>query len=145
VIVKEIIAQGGYIDKFIGDAIMAVFKGDFHLDRSIEACLAVRSEIKKLPVISVLEGYKPDVSIGLNSGEMISGNIGSSSLKRLDYTVIGDVVNTAQRLQSAAGPGQIYINDLAYESVKESFKCRRVGEISLKNKSLPMVIFEVLD
>ena len=49
VMVKEIIAQDGYIDKFIGDAIMAVFKGDFHLDRAIDACLAVRKQIDKLP------------------------------------------------------------------------------------------------
>ena len=49
VMVKEIIAQGGYVDKFIGDAIMAVFRGDFHLDRAIDACLAVRTQIEKLP------------------------------------------------------------------------------------------------
>ncbi|HKB42939.1 MAG TPA: adenylate/guanylate cyclase domain-containing protein, partial [Chitinophagaceae bacterium] len=85
------------------------------------------------------------VSIGINSGEMISGNIGSGNLRRLDYTVIGDVVNIAQRLQSAAKEGQIIINELAYEKVKESFNCRQVGEVSLKNKANPMVIYEVVD
>ncbi|MGB3153259.1 MAG: adenylate/guanylate cyclase domain-containing protein, partial [Chitinophagaceae bacterium] len=89
--------------------------------------------------------FAPKVSIGINSGEMISGNIGSASLRRLDYTVIGDAVNTAQRLQSAAGPGQIVINEAAFEKVKESFNCRKVGEVSLKNKSAPMVIYEVMD
>ncbi|MEO6404573.1 MAG: adenylate/guanylate cyclase domain-containing protein, partial [Ferruginibacter sp.] len=82
---------------------------------------------------------------GINSGEMISGNIGSASLRRLDYTVIGDTVNTAQRLQSAAGPGQIIINEFAYEKVKQSFNCRKVGEVSLKNKSKPEMVFEVMD
>ena len=56
---------------------------------------------------------------------MISGNIGSANLRRLDYTVIGDVVNIAQRLQSAAGEGQIIINENSYEKVKESFNCRK--------------------
>lgn len=143
VMVKEIIAQGGYIDKFIGDAIMAVFRGDFHLDRAIDACLAVRSEIEKLPAES--ESFSPNVSIGINSGEMISGNIGSANLRRLDYTVIGDVVNTAQRLQSAAQAGQIIISEEAYEKVKESFSCRKVGEVILKNKTNPIVAYEVMD
>jgi class 3 adenylate cyclase len=76
---------------------------------------------------------------------MISGNIGSANLRRLDYTVVGDTVNTAQRLQSIAKEDQIIINEFAYEKVKESFNCRQVGEVSLKNKSNPMLIYEVLD
>ncbi len=145
VIVKEIIDQGGYIDKFIGDAIMAVFKGDYHLDRSIDACLAVREKIKNLPELEELNGYAPNVSIGINSGEMISGNIGSSTLRRLDYTVIGDTVNTAQRLQSAAAPGQIIINQTAYELIKESFKCVKIDDVLLKHKQNPVTIYNVVD
>ena len=145
VMVKEIIEQGGYVDKFIGDAIMAVFRGDFHLDRAIDACLAVRNQIEKLPSLHEHVDFTPRVSIGINSGEMISGNIGSSSLRRLDYTVIGDTVNTAQRLQSVASPGKIVINQAAYDIVKESFNCQKVGEFMLKNKSVPAVIYEVLD
>jgi adenylate cyclase len=145
VMVKEIIAQGGYVDKFIGDAIMAVFRGNFHLDRAIDACLAVRAEIDKLPASSEHVTFKPKVSIGINSGEMISGNIGSANLRRLDYTVIGDAVNTAQRMQSAAKEGQIIINEATYEKVKESFNCRKVGEVSLKNKAGQVTIYEVMD
>lgn len=144
VMVKEIINQEGYIDKFIGDAIMAVFRGDYHLDRAIDACLAVRSEIERLPVFSENVSYKPNVSIGINSGEVISGNIGSASLRRLDYTVIGDVVNTAQRLQSAARQGQIVICDEAYQRIKHSFKCLQIGEITLKNKQKPVMVYEVI-
>lgn len=142
--VKEILGQGGYVDKFIGDAIMAVFKGDYHLDRAIEACLAVSRQIEKLPVQTDLLDFAPRVAIGINSGEMISGNIGSANLRRLDYTVIGDAVNTSQRLQGVAKPGQILINESAYLKVKESFNCTKVGDMKLKNKSLPMSIFEVL-
>ena len=144
VMVKEIIAQGGHVDKFIGDAVMAVFRGDYHLDKAIDACLAVRAQIEKLPAVPEVS-FTPKVSIGINSGEMISGNIGSAKLRRLDYTVIGDVVNTAQRLQSTAKEGQIIINECAYEKVKESFNCRKVGEVSLKNKIKPEMIYEVLD
>ena len=145
VMVKEIIDQGGYIDKFIGDAIMVVFRGDYHLDRAVDACLAVRKRIAELPNESGNIFFAPKVSIGINSGEMISGNIGSANLRRLDYTVIGDVVNVAQRLQSAAAEGQIVINEPSYDKIKESFNCRKVGEVSLKNKANPMVIYEVMD
>src|SRR5678810_40023 len=107
VMVKEIIAQGGYVDKFIGDAVMAVFRGEYHLDRAMDACLAVRKKVSELPNESGNIFFTPKVSIGINSGEMISGNIGSANLKRLDYTVIGDVVNVAQRLQTIAKEGPV--------------------------------------
>ena len=142
VMVKEIIAQNGFIDKFIGDCVMAVFKGEFHLDRAIDACLAIRNTIAGLPSTG---NFSPMVTIGINSGEMICGNIGSATLKRLDYTVIGDTVNTAQRLQSAAAPGQVIIAENCYEKIKQSFRCNKVGEVSLKNKATPVTIYEVLD
>jgi len=145
VIVKEIIAQNGYIDKFIGDAVMAVFRNDYHLDKAIEASLAVRKHIETFPKQQEAKTFLPKVSIGIHSGEMISGNIGSASLRRLDYTVIGDVVNVAQRLQGIAKAGQILITESSYLKVKESFNCEKVGEVKLKNKALPLVAYEVLD
>ncbi|MEO6537926.1 MAG: adenylate/guanylate cyclase domain-containing protein [Ferruginibacter sp.] len=141
--VPEIMAQNGLIDKFIGDCIMAVFKGPFHLDRAIDACLTIRNKIEALPGTS--SDFFPKVSIGINSGEMISGNIGSATLRRLDYTVIGDTVNTAQRLQTVASIGQILINEACYEKVKESFNCKKIGDASLKNKNEVAVIYEVLN
>lgn len=145
VMVKEIIAQKGHVDKFIGDAVMAVFRGDFQLDRAIDACLSVRAQIAALPQEENAIGFMPEVSIGINSGELISGNIGSANLRRLDYTVVGDVVNTASRLQSIAKAGQIVIPQAAYEKVKQSFNCKSIGEVSLKNKQHPMNVYEVLD
>ncbi len=141
--VKEIMSQNGYIDKFIGDAIMAVFRGDFHLDRAIDAALSVCLKINSLPALGDDIQFKPKVSIGIKSGEMISGNIGSVTLKRLDYTVIGDTVNTAARLQDAAKENQIIICESCYEKVKESFQCEKVGTINLKNKAEPLTIYEV--
>jgi class 3 adenylate cyclase/DNA-binding NarL/FixJ family response regulator len=144
VMVKEILAQGGYVDKFIGDAVMAVFRGDFHLDRAVDASLAVRKSIDQLPH-ELVESFLPQVSIGINTGEVISGNIGSATLKRLDYTVIGDVVNTAQRLQSIAKPGQILLKEDGYQKIKESFNCKLVGEETLKNKVGKTVVYQVID
>ncbi len=142
VMVKEIIAQNGIVDKFIGDCIMAVFKGDYHLDRAIDACLAIKNTIDALPEEN---NFSPKVSIGINSGEMISGNIGSATLKRLDYTVIGDTVNTAQRLQSVANKSQVIISEICYEKVKQSFNCKVVGPSALKNKSDEVMLYEVLN
>lgn len=145
VMVKEIIAQRGFIDKFIGDAVMAVFRGDFHLDRAIEASLAVSVQIEKLPAEQNGVDFSPKVSIGIHSGEMICGNIGSATLKRLDYTVVGDVVNTAQRLQSMAAAGQILIDETVYEKMKEFFVCRKVGSLSVKNKQQSITAYEVVN
>jgi class 3 adenylate cyclase len=145
-IVKEVIAQGGHVDKFMGDAVMGVFRGEHHLDRAIDAALSARAALKnsETPLPQGFD-YRPEVSIGVNTGEVVSGNIGSASLKRLDYTVIGDVVNMSQRLQSAAKAGQIIISEAVYERVKESFHCQFVGEVTLKNKALPVKIYEVVE
>jgi class 3 adenylate cyclase/FixJ family two-component response regulator len=140
VMVHQIIAQEGIIDKFIGECIMAVFKGDRHLERGIATSLAIRNTIAALPAENA---YRPQVSIGINSGEMVSGNIGSATLRRLDYTVIGDTVNTSQRLQSAAAKGQIVITEAAYEKVRHLFHCEKIGNVRLKNKEVDVVLYEV--
>lgn len=145
VMVKEIMDQKGLIDKFIGDAIMAVFRGGYHLDRAIDAALAVRNKINALPDVDGKEIFRPKVSIGIKSGEMISGNIGAATLKRLDYTVIGDTVNTAARLQDAAAENQIIICEACYEKVKEAFNCKKLGSITMKNKAHPLTAYEVLE
>jgi adenylate cyclase len=145
-IVQEVISQKGHVDKFMGDAVMAVFRGKFHLDRAIDAALAIREQLKSVEeIVSGKKTFKPEVSIGINSGEMVSGNIGSASLKRLDYTVIGDAVNLAQRLQSTAKAGQIIITEDVYQRAKESFRCEKIGEVNLKNKAKPIVIYEVIE
>ncbi len=140
-IVKEVIAQNGIVDKFMGDCVMAVFKGTYHLDRCIDASLNIRNKIAGMPSEF---GFTPKVSIGINSGEMISGNIGSSALRRLDFTVIGDTVNVAQRLQGVAAEDQILITEAAYQKVKESFNCKSIGLTSLKNKAEGLVLYEVM-
>ena len=145
VMVKEIMAQDGFVDKFMGDAIMAVFRGEYHLDRAIDTSISVRNKLSQLKPMKEYPDFIPKVSIGLKSGQMISGNIGSASLKRLDYTVIGDIVNTAARFQDAAKGNQIIISEGCYEGVKESFHCKKVGSISMKNKAAQVTVYEVLE
>jgi class 3 adenylate cyclase len=143
--VKEIIEQRGHVDKFLGDAIMAVFRGEYHLDRAIDAALSIKAEIAKVGEIDLEEiKFRPEVSFGINSGEMVSGNFGSASLRRLDYTVIGDAVNLAQRLQSTAKAGQIIISEEVYQKAKESFSCEKIGNVKLKNKAKEVTIYEVI-
>ena len=144
IMVKEIIKQEGTVDKFLGDSVMATFKGKYHIDRTIEACLAIRDAINKTDLKIGIKSYKPQVSIGINSGDMVWGNIGSSTLRRLDYTVIGDAVNVASRLQSAAGNGKIFISETNYLKIKDSFNCKKVGKIELKNKKIPLIVYEVI-
>ncbi len=144
IMVNEIIKEGGTVDKFLGDAVMATFRGDYHLDRALDSCLSIRNAVHKAEIAIGTAAYKPEVSIGLNSGEMVWGNIGSATLKRLDYTVIGDSVNVAARLQAAAGKGQILISEASYQKVKESFSCNKLEEIYMKNKELPMTVYEIL-
>lgn len=144
IMVKEIIKQEGVVDKFLGDAVMASFRGEYHLDRAIEACLDIRKAIENADRKIGIASYKPEVSIGINSGDMVWGNIGSSTLKRLDYTVIGDAVNVASRLQSAADKGQILISEANYKKIKESFNCEKIGEIVMKNKSEPLMVYQVV-
>lgn len=86
----------------------------------------------------------PKLSIGINTGEVVSGNVGSATLRRFDYTVIGDVVNTAQRLQSVAKPGQVLINQQTFDQVGASFQYQRIGEVLLKNKANPATVFAVV-
>lgn len=144
IMARAIIEENGIVDKFMGDAILAVFKGENHLERAIKACLNIKQEISNKPQIEGKMNFTPNVSIGINSGEMISGNIGSSTLRRLDYTVIGDTVNTAARLQSAAQAGQIFIPENCYNKIKDLFTCEPVGLLEMKNKKIPMMAYEVI-
>lgn len=145
IMVKEIIKENGVVDKFMGDAVMATFKGDFHLDRALDCCISIREKLKNADSGLDAGSYQPEVSIGINTGDMVWGNIGSVTLKRLDYTVIGDTVNIAARLQSLANKNQILISEKCYELVKESFKCNEVGLLQLKNKQNPIKAFEVVE
>ncbi|MCC6411134.1 MAG: response regulator [Saprospiraceae bacterium] len=145
IIVREVIAESGYVDKFMGDAVLAVFRGENHLDRALKAALAINKGIQATEdTLSGHQTFHPKVSIGVNTGDVVSGNVGSATLRRFDFTVIGDVVNTAQRLQSAAKPGQILVNEATFEKAGGTFNMQKIGEVALKNKATPVMVYEVL-
>lgn len=144
-IVNTIIKHDGYIDKFIGDAVMAVFKGEHHAEEAVEAALAVRQKIDELKKDADLSKFNGSVSIGICDGQVLVGNIGSKSLKRFDYTVIGDIVNTAARLESIAKQDQIVILEKTYQKIKESFRCEHIDTFKLKNKENIVNVYNVIE
>lgn len=141
--VNDIVQNDGQVDKFMGDCVMAVFKGPDHPLRALEAAVSIRASFQNI-VEDEMDAYQPEISIGVNSGDMVMGNIGSETLKRLDYTVIGDVVNTAQRLQSNAKPGQILTTEFTLSLLEEAFVTEEIMGVQLKNKSKHSRIFNVL-
>lgn len=135
----------GTLDKYIGDALMAVFgapmekKGDE--ERAIRAALKMKHELTMMMENTAAEN-RFDVRIGINTGRVVAGNIGSP--RRMDYTVIGDPVNIAQRLESIAQPNQILIGQETYNHVKGKFKIEKIGEKRVKGKTKEIMAYEVL-
>ncbi|EYF00220.1 protein kinase domain-containing protein [Chondromyces apiculatus] len=145
IIVPELTARGGVVDKYIGDAVMALFQGKDHAVRAVEACLAVRTELTRM-VDRVGEDspYSCGVSIGVASGEMISGSIGSRSMGRLDYTVLGEVVARAARLSERAARGQILVDEALCDTVQGFFICEENGSVAEPGTS-EVRVFNVLE
>jgi len=134
VMVPAITARGGVVDKFLGDAVMAVFRGEDHLNRALDACLDVRMQLRKLATKTGEHSpFALGVAIGVATGEMISGEVGSKAFGRLDYTVLGDVPRTAALLQAAAGKNQVFMSSQAFERVKSAYDCVPVDGGSVGN------------
>jgi adenylate cyclase len=145
--VEVIFKYEGTLDKFVGDEIMALFGSPVH--HPDDAVRAVRTAVEQMRVLAefnntrLAEGEDPvRIGIGINSGEVVAGYLGSS--KALDYTVIGDVVNTAARLCSYAKAGEIIISDSTYHRVKDHFEVERLPPAQVKGKSKALEIYRVL-
>ncbi|NUQ35783.1 MAG: PAS domain-containing protein, partial [Planctomycetaceae bacterium] len=142
--------QGGTLDKFIGDAIMAVFGTPLPLengeDKAVKAAINMLRELNEYNARRHSDGKKPiDMGIGLNTDSVVSGNIGSP--KRMDYTIIGDGVNLASRLESACKQyaARILISDSTYKALKGTYRVRDIDRVVVKGKTEPAGVFEVLD
>ncbi len=145
VIVPELTSRGGVVDKFVGDAVMATFRGQGHLGRALDACLSVRQQLRALAFRSGEQPpYAHGVCIGLASGELLSGSIGARALGRLDYTVLGDVVNTAARLSTLAERDQILICEELSARLASNFECVEVGARQLPGMSAPVTLHQVV-
>lgn len=143
---QAIFDNGGTLDKFVGDATMAVFNAPFDLDDYIFRAVATAWDMQAGAdriAEKFHERYGKSVSfgIGVNCGNAVVGNIGCDF--RMDYTAIGDTVNTAARLESNAKPGQILISKEVYEAVKDRVLVTPIGEIPLKGKSNGVFVYQV--
>lgn len=143
---RSIFDNGGTLDKFVGDATMAVFNAPFDLEDYIFRAVCTAWDMQA-GAAAIAEKFKArfgksvSFGIGVNCGNAVVGNIGCDF--RMDYTAIGDTVNTAARLESNAKPGQILISADVYEAVKERIAVTPIGEIPLKGKSNGVFVYQV--
>lgn len=129
----------GSIDKFVGDEVVAVFTDAKMVENAIRSAILIQ---KKIQEMNAQGKEKIGIGIGINTGEVVVGNMGSE--KRMDYTVIGDNVNTASRLCSSAPAGQILVAEASYRSVRSRFRFRGPIALSVKGKREPLKVYEVV-
>ncbi|MGZ3769821.1 MAG: adenylate/guanylate cyclase domain-containing protein [Bdellovibrio sp.] len=148
VMVKIINAHGGVVDKFIGDAIMAVWgapqSSDKDAQKAVRACLEMRKALDKLNELKISRGQPPiNIGMGLHAGTAISGTIGSD--ERMEYTVIGNTVNTASRIEAStkAFGADLLISDTVIEKIGEDFKIELAGAAEVKGRSEALKMFKV--
>ncbi len=138
--------HGGTLDKYIGDAAMAIFGAPFSKGNdaanAVQAAIAIQSMIQELNRDAADRGHPElKIGVGINTGVVTAGNIGSS--KRLDYTVIGDSVNLASRMCGQAAAGQILVTESTFNEVSAQFALLPLPPVMVKGKSQPINIFSV--
>ncbi|UQA58634.1 adenylate/guanylate cyclase domain-containing protein [Polyangium aurulentum] len=147
VLTEVVFRHGGTVDKFIGDCIMAVWGAPVaHEDHAARALAAAEDMMRFLETAN--EGFRDkygttiELGIGINSGEAIVGNIGSD--KRMEYTVIGDVVNVAARLEAVARPNQVLVAEATRALAGDAFELRLLGERALTGRQATTKVFELV-
>lgn len=142
--VDVIFKNGGTVNKFVGDMIVAMFGAPSKLvnseQRAIETAIEMQNRIKAIPVPWIRQNFI--TGIGISCGEVVVGNVGSP--QHMDYTAIGDKVNIASRLQSIAKGEQILVNRRIYEETQNLFDFKEVGFVQVKGKKKPIEVFEVI-
>jgi len=142
--------EGGMLDKFIGDAMMAIFglplPREDDADRAVRAGIGMLVELERFNTARKERGMMAiDMGLGINTDEIVSGNIGSP--KRMNYTVIGDGVNLAARLETACKQygAKMLVSDATVKKLKGTYRMREADRVVVKGKTEPVVIFECLD
>lgn len=147
VLTDIVFRHGGMVDKFMGDSVMAVFgavpdDGDDHARRALEAAEDMQRWLETAnPGWKKKYGTTLDLAIGVNTGEAIVGNVGST--RRMEFTAIGDAVNVAARLEAIARPKQILLSAATKERAGDGFDYTLVGERTLAGRAEPIVLYEV--
>ena len=138
-------ANEGTLDKFMGDAIMAIFgapiDSEDHARRAVMCALEMKQALRELNDEN--SDQRPlRFRIGINTGPVVAGDIGS--IRRMEYTVLGTTVNVASRLESeVAEPGQIIVGEQTYEAIRDEFEFERIGKVKVKGLSQPITVYEV--
>jgi adenylate cyclase len=141
---------GGILDKFIGDGLMAIFlprdEGDNHALRAVGVGLRMHQHLAGLR--EAWKASRPgfgnlQIRIGINTGEVVAGNIGSQT--RMDYTVIGDNVNLASRIESTGRAGEVHVSEAVYEAVQDHVDATSLGPMKVKNRVQPVEVYVIWD
>ena len=140
-----VLAHEGTVDKFLGDAVMAWYNAPIlqpdHTLRAVKSALAIREAIAKLHSELPKEAHL-DFGVGIHYGEAVLGWIGTE--KRLEFTSLGDSVNTTKRIQENSAKNQILISKEAYERVKDEVDARPFSPLVVKGKTQPLDVYEVI-
>ena len=137
VVTKPITVFGGYIDKFMGDGVLAIFKEPL---AAVVAAVEIQNLFTTINEFRKITGEQTIyLRIGINTGEVMRGNVGTP--QRMDWTAIGDVVNTASRIQHSSEKGEVLISDSTYEKIKEQLKIKSRKRVLFRGKEVPMTVY----
>ncbi|MDY7040750.1 MAG: adenylate/guanylate cyclase domain-containing protein [Chloroflexota bacterium] len=144
---RVVFDQGGFLDKFTGDGIMALFGVPLpqpdHAERAVRAALKMQAAARRVSAQRGEVEWPIRYGIGVTSGEAVVGNIGGE--ERMDFTAIGDVVNLAARLEGRAQPDEVLISEYTYELVRDIVEVERLPPVEVKGKKEPVVVYRVLE
>jgi class 3 adenylate cyclase len=142
VAVPALVAEGGTVVQFMGDAVMAIFNAPRpqpdHALRAARAALAMQRAVGEMPGATT----RPRFRVGINSGPALVGNIGGAEIR--NYLAIGDTTNLAARLQTYAEEGSVVLGAATYELIRDDVMVRALGTPQLKGKSKPVEVYELL-
>jgi adenylate cyclase len=135
--------NGGTLDKFLGDGLMALFNAPIdledHIFRAVKTALEIRQAIEK----EQDSRFRLSINMGIHTGTALVGNVGAPDL--MDYTAVGDTVNLAARLQGLSSKNQITISQAVYDAVDSYIFANYVGELTVKGREESVVIYHVTD
>jgi len=139
-----VFAHGGTIDKYIGDAVMALFGAPVTTENAAESAVRTALAMKERIAQFSVPGQKGPlrVRVGINTGVAVVGNLGSD--RRMEYSALGDAVNVASRLETFARPNEIVVDDRTYAETKDRFAYEQIGDIDVKNRAQPVPVYKVI-
>ena len=142
---KAVLAEDGTLDKFMGDAVVALFNAPLpqpdHVLRAVRAASRMQQGVASLHP-DLLPACRLGYGVGITVGDAVVGNIGTA--QQMNYTAIGPSVNLARRLQEAAAPGQILLTRLAYQRVQEDVEARPLSPLRVEGINEPIEVYELL-